>query len=1297
MKGKKLFIAGIITAATALFAAGCSKVTTNSSGSGGAGDDKEAPVITVTGVPETCKVGDTVTVPAATATDNVDGDVSANVKVTVSQLKEDGETVNRDLLYEKAGNVEQSFNVTSNTLLNYKIVYTCKDSAGNKGESVFSLLATADNETGTLVINESSVPGFTVEGGISGVAGQDVTLPSATAIDQPDDVDISARITARLYEKTGDTVSNTLFASYTDFREAKKVRIPAGTYVLNYSVQDVAGNVFPTTYNIPVTIAQPGKTNLAKDASNFVLDEKEGMSWVNEYGEIAFGNTSVRPDLDQTVGFAENVTKIYDQYVGISFNADPPGQNGQMFYSFSARGSKNRATLPNKETCTWPNYLFLRISSKGIESRVERTCDKEMTAVKSYSTSLLDGKDHTLYVQWLSVGESAEAADAAIMIYGWIDTTPAAGYDNASFIFKAVAGSTNAEGTLVKETFVELWNETGAGWFTMDSYGANRPYEDDHMRLKGFVVYDKNETEFGVDIEAPVVTASFDNSGVFALNEALTIPDCTVTGADGAKSYIVKPDGTRVEVTGSYTPDAEGTYKLLYEAYDDAGNYGYKVWSFKVAVRDEIAPELTLGSLAELSANVGESVTLPSATATDNLDGELSSAVTVEIVGTEHETGLKPGDVYYPMTAGRQKVIYSVADSFGNVATKEIYVNVTGTASGNMLASELTVANNSKGLPSAEHIYEQKVSMILNISTAGSVLMFNTRGPVVNNDWPTGIVIRFVGLTQLSVSASGHDSCIYGSTTWQYLKYSLNTDLLFEYQNKTVTIDGVDYLRTQIWIQGEALEFNATASNGGLVDLETGVKALYRKISDFTGTQAENVYSSPFWVAAYNFAATVKELRIDGTSCAMPEGPTVPDGFEKPAFASGNDFVTGETAISAADGTIVVLGKNSNEDYISVSFKGQDTDKGAFCLNITGTVGNSGWAGGLVLRLSQDGFAIYAGGANETNLAYLSGFTAYSSGINATEYTIVYKLTYIVETDIVVGIQVDVWFGEAGTTLKKLTPSINAAEKCSYDAEKDAFVIGPKAFGTADELAPKNISVVVLSALNGSCAWTVTKIEKLDAAPGVVEVPGYTNPVTSAATNVLLTAERTLSGADTIVKAAENVNESYMSVTFKYNADATYSALGINILGSVSSGWDGGIVLKFCSDGVYLMKDGINGTQISQLKLFAYGNGEFFTVVYKLTYIMKGDVCTGVQLEIWAGQEGGALAKIEAHSVNHEKCTFDEEKKAWILKYDMLEPSQFKSDCTLIMLSAFNTEKEVPCVWTIKSVGASGESPDSQD
>lgn len=1241
-----------------------------------AAGDTMAPVITVSNVPTTCKVGDTVTVPAATATDDVDGDISASIKVTVSQMKEDGTTVNRDLIYQKAGNVEQTFTAGSNKLLVYKIVYTVKDAAGNEAKQEFTLTAVADNETGSLTMTDAPAV-------IKGAAAADVKLPAAVAIDQPGDVNISSLITASMYEIVGGEKSNVLFAKWEDFTEAKLVRIPAGNYILVYAVKDAAGNAFETTYEIPVEIAQPGEVNLALDSKNFALDEKLGMSWINEFGLVSFGHTSERAELDQTVGMTENVTKIHEQFVALTYNADTPGIGGQMFYSIAARGSKDRNSMPNKETCTWPSYLFLRIGTGGVESRVEKNSDKEMNTIRSYKKSLVDGKDHTIYLQWKNIGASADATDAAIRIYGWVDQTPAVGYDKADFIFEAVAGDAIGQGVLSHELFAELWNETGAGWFSMDTYGNQKPYTDDHMRIKGLVIYDENETEFGVDITPPTVDVDFDASGIFATNEAITIPAATFTDAKESRVYVILPDGTTVDVSGSATPPVAGNYTLIYWAKDEADNVGYRVFNIRVADRDEIAPELKISSEENVTIDVGGTVVLPTATASDEKDGNLDAKVTIEIIGTEHITGVKPGDKYVPMTAGVQTVIYRVSDSFGNTAEKRITVSVNSTTSGQLLSEPMGIGHPGKGLLNSQYVYDEKVSMVLNIEKM-QVVMFNLRGQYKNNEWPQGMVLRFTN-DGISLSSHGHDSNIYGTTNWEFWNFRLNNDILFEYQTKNVVIDGVEYIRVQAWINGNALVWNADGSRGGIVGLEDGVNAIYRKLSDFTANEAEaeNIYGGPFFVAVYNGSMEIKELRMDGQSCTCPENPKVPDGYQI-NFGSDHNFITEPVQMGGNSGDFYkLLGQNSNEEYVAVTFKGANAAKGALCLNLTGTA--DGWAGGLFVRLTNDGLELRVSGPNNDPCAWLGG-GVYSGGINDKEYTLVYKLTYVTdEYGYSTAVQIEVWLGEAGGSLQKcLFANTNNSDLITTNEAKDATIISSKAFSSAANMTPSEIKAVILGALNGECAWTVTKVETLAGAPGS-DVDGWENILNGEPAQVLVNEAVTLpKGADTAVKAVNNVNENYVAVSFKHDYDAKH-VLYINMTGS-SGGWDGGIGLRLANDGLYLKLNGVNNADLAQTNIFggAMKSGVEYTLAYKLTYLQEGGKYYGVQLEMWCGEAGGAMNKIGCYAVRDaEKCSYDAEKGAFIIKYDAVDSAaKFAPDCTVVSLGAFNGD----CNFTLTKV-----------
>lgn len=1284
MSKKRLFllIAGAMTAAT-LCAAACKNDDVPPTA------DTQAPVITVTGVPSTCNVGDTVTVPAATAEDNVDGDVSAKIKVTVSQMKADGETVNRDIIYEKAGNVEQTFSAASNELLNYRILYTVKDAAGNTGKAEFKLSAVPDHETGTLVIDENSVSGFTLEEGVKGIAGESVTLPAAIAIDQPDDKNISNLVEARLYEKTGDTVSATVFQRYTDFTNAKTVRIPAGKYDLVYSVKDAAGNEFEDKITVPVEIGAPKEVNLALDRENFALDDKVGLSWVNEFGEISFGQTSAAPTIDQTVGVTENVTKVFEQYVGVSFRADVPTTNGQSFFTLAARGSKNRTTMPDKETCTWPDYLFLRVSTGRIESRVARIGDKEMTTVKGFNENLLDGKNHTIYLQWKNVGESATDPNAAIMLYGWVDKTPAAGYDGASFIFKAVSGATTAEGVLNEEAFVECWNEnTGAGWFSMDTYSPNRPHDDDYIRVKGLVIYEADETAFALDITAPDVSANFDTTQVYAIGEAIGIPEYTTETGSDKSCFVIGPDGSRQDVTGtSYTPTAEGVHQIVFKGIDGSGNATYLSITFSAYARDTVPPTITLSSEETLSGKVGDEIILPTATASDDKDGDITSRITIEVVGTEHVTEvLKEGDVYkyYPGTAGTQKVIYSVTDSFGNVTRKEITVNVASlNKQGNLLPEDgLVIANGGKGLRGEgdEWIYDQKVSMIANINKMGAAIQFNLRGAIGSNvQWPNGLVVKF-NTAGIHLSARGHDMYEYGGASYELWKYIVGVDFLFEYQTENVMYENEEYIRVRLWIQGQELTYTADASRGGYVNLG-GEPGIYRKVSAFFDMpdQMENIYSSPFWVGCHDESdIKICKLRIDGESFEVPAGPQKPDGIEKPTFVSGNDFI--EAPLTTAGNTnndgdgYLKVGANSNEDYIAVTFHGSEASKGAFILNVMGSA--SGWEGNLAIRLSQDSFELHAGNvnSNDTLLARFSG-NPFNGAITDTEYTLVYKLTYVINGDYATGIQFDLWLGEADGTLVKVVPTVANTEKATYDAAADVFLINVAAnYVNKADIQPADITLMVLGALNGTCDWTVTAAEKLLQAPGVTEVAPEK---TGGETNVLVTSPMTwAAGQDTAQKAVENVGGEKVAVTFHYTSTSGY-AMGINLLGdSPSSCWGGGLVLALTKDGCYLRLNGVNGSNLTQLKLFSIGDGASFTVAYRVTYQKVGDTVVAVRLDLWAGAADGTLTKIEAYSISNDNVSYDENKGAFIIQANLFDnaetPIAKTPDCTIVIADAMN-------------------------
>lgn len=109
-----------------------------------------------------------------------------------------------------------------------------------------------------------------------------------------------------------------------------------------------------------------------------------------------------------------------------------------------------------------------------------------------------------------------------------------------------------------------------------------------------------------------------------------------------------------VTVKGTVDGQTCGEYTLTYKVVDSYGNVGKA--SRKVIVKDMVAPELTLKGDSSIYLLQGKKFSEPGYTASDNIDGNLTSKVVVSGSVNTSKTG-----VY--------KITYEVSDSSGNKQT----------------------------------------------------------------------------------------------------------------------------------------------------------------------------------------------------------------------------------------------------------------------------------------------------------------------------------------------------------------------------------------------------------------------------------------------------------------------------------------------------------------------------------------------------------------------------------------------------------------------------------------------------
>lgn len=114
---------------------------------------------------------------------------------------------------------------------------------------------------------------------------------------------------------------------------------------------------------------------------------------------------------------------------------------------------------------------------------------------------------------------------------------------------------------------------------------------------------------------------------------------------------------SKIEVSGNVDTKKAGTYKITYTVKDSAGNVATAVRTITVKGETTTStPQITLNGEKEIKIKVEETFLDPGASATDSIDGDLTSKI------------IKNGTVD-TNTAGEYKITYTVKNSSGKDAS----------------------------------------------------------------------------------------------------------------------------------------------------------------------------------------------------------------------------------------------------------------------------------------------------------------------------------------------------------------------------------------------------------------------------------------------------------------------------------------------------------------------------------------------------------------------------------------------------------------------------------------------------
>ncbi|GAA4942163.1 hypothetical protein GCM10023314_14060 [Algibacter agarivorans] len=155
------------------------------------------------------------------------------------------------------------------------------------------------------------------------------------------------------------------------------------------------------------------------------------------------------------------------------------------------------------------------------------------------------------------------------------------------------------------------------------------------------------------DVGAPIITLLGDTTLNINVGGVFTDPGATATDdLDGDITANIVVAGDTVDA------DTAGTYIITYNVSDAAGNAATQRTRTVIVAADVVAPVITLVGSETINITLGESFTDPGATATDNVDGDITANIVVA------------GDAVDVNTAGTYIITYNVSDASGNAATE---------------------------------------------------------------------------------------------------------------------------------------------------------------------------------------------------------------------------------------------------------------------------------------------------------------------------------------------------------------------------------------------------------------------------------------------------------------------------------------------------------------------------------------------------------------------------------------------------------------------------------------------------
>jgi surface protein len=629
--------------------------------------DNTPPVITLNGSPTVqLNVGDTWSEPGVTATDDVDGDITSSIMVYISNSGADG--------YVPFEDVSQMD--TSIGGMIYSLLYSVSDAAGNTSSATRAVfITTADYAAPVITLVGSSTINLTV--------GDTFTDPGATATDETDGdltssitvngtVDTSTVGTYTLIYNVADAVSNTASVTrtvvvnppatssiYFENGTCKCPNATAGdTAVIDgktWKVVDNSSSIngiqgFYTSGNIYIC------TSLVTDMSNLFEDNLGQIDY-----EINTWDTSNVTDMRNMFANATN----FNQNISL-WNVSNVSNMTRMFQNASSFNQP----IGSWDTAQVVDMMDMFQGASVFNQDIDSWDVSSVTNMGSMFAGALTFNKPLGSWNISSVINTSNMFDNAIAFNQPLSNWNMSNVGNTAFMFRR-AESFNQDISAWDTSSVTLMNEMFRAAYLFNSDISNWDISNVTSLSEMFRnadAFNRNINQWDV---SSVTTMNEMFRGTSVFNQSLSTWDVSsVTNMDDmfntASAFNQDLSGWCVTNITS-EPSNFSTNSAL-------TNQNKPVWgTCPSSNTDTTPPVITLNGSSTIQLNVGDTWTDPGATATDDVDGNITSSITT--TGTVNTS-----------TAGTYTIAYSVSDAASNTASvnRTVIVNAAVSNSGNI-------------------------------------------------------------------------------------------------------------------------------------------------------------------------------------------------------------------------------------------------------------------------------------------------------------------------------------------------------------------------------------------------------------------------------------------------------------------------------------------------------------------------------------------------------------------------------------------------------------------------------------